>query len=101
MYAFMPLILGAIFAIGVPAFWLRLEGPQKEIEVTVTGLGTGGKSCRHRVGLYGAGLEIPRFCVKAEEFGLLREGQKVMLQIREGPFGVLAFSIRPADLRLE
>jgi len=97
MYVFMPLMLGLFFAIGAPALWLRLEGPEREIMMTVAELGTGAKSCRHRASLYGSAIDIPRFCVTAEEFDRLHKGQKVMLEIRDGPFGLLAFSIRAAD----
>jgi hypothetical protein len=90
---FLPLILCAACGIGVPAFALRVLGPNTQITATVADKTERFKRCRNKMQL----AEYPgRLCVNSHEFEQLEEGQRVFLRARVGVFGTFVFSLQPS-----
>jgi predicted membrane channel-forming protein YqfA (hemolysin III family) len=94
----MPLLSGVAYGVGAPALVLRLKGPDRQILATVLTKRTATRRCRRKIELTGYQPAMNhRLCLSAEEFATLRQGKNVLLDTREGYFGILAFNIKPAD----
>ena len=98
MLIVMPLLSGFAYGVGAPALVLRLKGPDQQIVATVLTKRTATRRCRLKIELTGyRPMNNHRLCLSPEEFAPLHQGKKVLLEAREGFFGTLAFTIKPAD----
>lgn len=93
----LPFIMCLGFAVGAPALWLRWQGPQTTVIDRIQYHEQGSRSCPWKIGLARhANRFNARLCVSREDFERLTRGQEVWVSVREGYFGVLAFSMQPA-----
>lgn len=94
---FLPFIMSLGFAVAAPSLLLRWQGPETTVTDRVTYHQHGSRSCPYKIGLSRHANRLnARLCVSRAEFDRLTRGQKVLLTVREGYFGVLAFSMQPA-----
>jgi hypothetical protein len=84
------------FGLCAPASWLRLRGPATELSATVVSKDVQSRRCRQKIRLKDArALLDGTLCLRPQEFEALRVQQEVVVKLREGYFGALAFSITP------
>jgi len=100
MLVLLPCLTAAGFSVGAPAVILRILGPEQQITAKVASVGReSSRGCRRQIEIARfANRYDARFCLSQAEFDLLRKQRTVVIATREGIFGTLAFSIRPAEL---
>lgn len=100
MLLLLPCFTAAGFSVGAPAIILRILGPDQQITAKVASVGReSSRGCRRQIEIARfANRYDARFCLSQAEFDLLRKQRTVVIATREGYFGTLAFSIRPAEL---
>jgi hypothetical protein len=95
---FLGLVWGLGMGIAMPAAWARWQGPETRITARVSSKAVGYAKCPNRIYLADPRAVLGgRFCVSREVFNSVRQDQKVEVDVREGPFGVFAFSMRAAE----
>jgi hypothetical protein len=94
----MPMLCGFAYGVGAPALALRLKGPDQQITATIHSKRTATRRCRRKIELAEFQPAVNhRLCLSPEDFAPLRQGQKVVMDAREGFFGTLVFTIKPAS----
>jgi uncharacterized membrane protein len=98
MVVAVPLLSGLAYGVGVPALVLRMQGPDSKLTATVSVKRDGSRRCRRKIILAEFSRQWgDRLCLTPDDFARMREGQSVVLDVRKGLFGTLAFTIQPAD----
>lgn len=88
--------------VGVPSLLLRMGGAETTMIATVSGREQRSNPrytrCQYKIRLAGYRQVLDQsLCVDDDLYPRLRKGRQVVLAVREGNFGTLAFSMRPAD----
>jgi len=90
-----PMLMCFALGLGAPALALRLMGPDTQVASTVLGKRAQYGRCSREIVLAGftQALRVRGVCVGTQEFNRVQHGQRVLLNVRHGPFGTLLFSI--------
>ena len=94
---FLPMVMCLALGFGAPALALRLMGPDTQMASTVLGKRAQYGRCSREIVLAGfiQALQVRGVCVGVKVFNRAQHGQRVLLNVRHGPFGTLLFSIEP------